>query len=191
LRFIALRKGNRFSDALRATACWIDIWEKEGAWKKIGPIALADRPFGVIEPCLFFDAQGALRMLCRDRAHKIGKTGYIWMAISQDMGLHWSALQKTALPNPDAAFDAADLGDGHILLIYNHSHTQRYPLHLAVSHDGGDTWSSPIVLEAHSGEFPAAILSSDGLVHLTYAWRPAPDKQRRIKHMIIDPAHIE
>jgi len=178
-------------DLFKATACWIDITEDQGKhWKKVGPLELPNQKFGVIEPALFLDAKGHMRILCRDRAHKIGGVGYIWQAISEDGGNHWSELTRTDLPNPDSAFDVADLGEGRLVLVYNHSHTHRFPLNLALSTDGGDHWSQPLVLD-EIGEFPAAIVTSDGLIHITYAFPSScsPD-QRRIKHVVIDPKKL-
>lgn len=176
-----------FSDPFKATACWIEI-SKDGArhWKKFGPLEISTRKFGVIEPALFFDLQGRLRMVCRDRANKVGEKGYIWTAISMDEGVSWSSLQKTELPNPDSGIETIDLGKGWIVLIYNHSHLDRHPLHLAFSTDGGDHWSFPLVVD-NSGEFPAGILASDGLIHLTYATKFPEQGQRRIKHIVINP----
>lgn len=174
-------------DPFKATACWIEISGDDGHhWQKMGPLELPDRKFGVIEPALFFDTQGNLRMLCRDRAHRIGETGYLWMAISGDGGFHWSGMTQTSLPNPDSAIDVVDLGSGKLILVYNHSHTNRYPLHLAVSLDGGNTWSPPLLLDS-SGEFPSGALSSDGFLHITYAFAEEHGAQRRIKHVVIDP----
>jgi predicted neuraminidase len=173
------------SDLWKATACWIEMSADEGVhWKKIGPLELQDRKFGLIEPALFYDANRNLHMFCRDRAHKIGKTGYIWEAISSDGGYTWSAFQQTLFPNPDAAFDVIDRGEGNLVLIYNHSHTNRYPLNLSTSSDGGLHWSEPLVIDV-VGEFPAAIETSDGLIHVTYAV-PFSGKQRRIKHLVIE-----
>lgn len=173
-------------DSLKATAVWIDISEDKGIhWKKVGPLELPSRKFGVIEPALVHDSLGRLRLFCRDRAHKIGEQGFIWTSTSHDGGFSWSELKQTALPNPDSGIDAVDLGEGKLALLYNHSHTCRYPLNLALSLDGGDSWSAPYVLD-ESGEFPSAFLASDGRLHVTYAVAPKNGEQRRIKHLVID-----
>jgi predicted neuraminidase len=59
-------------------------------------------------------------------------------------------------------------------------------LNVAVSSDGRE-WSAALVLEDGPGEFsyPAAIQSSDGLVHSTYTW-----KRVAIKHVVIDPKNL-
>lgn len=174
------------TDKFKATACWIEIAQNGGRqWKKFGPIEIPGQKFGAIEPVLFYSNEKQLRLLCRDRANKIDRTGYIWTATSDDGGATWTELQKTTLPNPDISVEAVDLGSKNILLVYNHSHTDRYPLNVALSKDGGATWTPSLVLETDSGEVPAAILASDGRVHITYAWCP-PDGPRRIKHVVLD-----
>jgi alpha-L-rhamnosidase len=87
------------------------------------------------------------------------------------------------------------LRDGRQLLVYNHNirtgsnNKGRSPLNVAVSEDG-KIWAAALVLEdnpdAPSGfAFPAAIQTSDGLVHITYTW-----ERKRIKHVVIDPMKL-
>jgi predicted neuraminidase len=178
-------------DLYKSTACWIEISKDQGhTWEKIGPLEIPDRRFGVIEPTLFFDEKGNLHLLCRDRAHRIGREGFIWTAVSKDGGYHWSKLMKTHLPNPDSGLDTINLGEGKILLAYNHSHTERFPLNLALSLDGGDSWSEPFVL-SDRGEFPSMILGSDQMIHITFAAPMGHQGQRGIKHIVIDPKEME
>lgn len=180
------------ADQYKATACWIEISNDNAqTWKKYGPIEIPTRKFGALEPALFHDAQGNLKMLCRDRAHKIGQLGYIWMATSPDEGKTWSKLAPTPLPNPDSGIDVVDLGKGKIVLFYNHSHTHRYPLNFILSPDAGETWSEPYLIEHLSGEMPAAIVTNDDMIHVTYAWAPPGIEQRRLKHVVIDPTLLQ
>jgi predicted neuraminidase len=175
----------------RSTAAWIDISKDGGrTWSKSSPMVIPGQPFGAIEPALFFDQEGNLRVLCRDRARKVGGVeGAIWTAVSKDGGMTWSALEKTSLPNPDCGFDAVDLGEGHIVLFYNHSSLERFPLSIAISKDGGRTWEKKCDLEEKTGEMPAAIQAVDGMLHVTYAYEVGSG-QRRIKYVVIDPSKL-
>ena len=115
------------------------------------------------------------------RSHQIG---YICTAESSDSGLTWSVASPTNLPNPNAAIDAINLSDGRILLVYNHSKKHRYPLNIALSSDGGETWDMRLTLETESGEFsyPCVIQTKDKLVHISYTWN-----RKNIKHVVLDP----
>lgn len=173
-------------DEFKATACWIEIFSKEGRWSKYGPLEIPEKRFGCIEPVLFWGDNGALKMLCRDRSNRIGLEGWIWAAESFDKGKTWSELKKSILPNPDSGIDALSYGDGEIILIYNNSHTDRNPLTLALSRDNGNSWTPLFDLEADSGEFPSATQDSQGFIHVIYAYKPVGKAQRRIKHTVID-----
>ena len=172
-------------DDFKATACWIEILS-DHKWSKHGPIEIPGKKFGCIEPVLFWGKDQTLKMLCRDRSSKIGSEGWIWTAESEDMGKTWSELKKTNLPNPDSGIEAISLDHTTFLLIYNHSHTNRYPLSIALSKDNGGSWNLLFNIEEESGEFPSAILDSQGYMHISYAWTPPGKDQRKIKHVVID-----
>jgi hypothetical protein len=170
-------------------ACCVDVKRYGRKWVKKGPISLSHRRFGITDPVLFYDKLGRLRILCRDTAYKMGEKGFMWQAISPDEGGSWFQLTKTILPSSGTSFDIADLGKGKIILVYNHSHTDQFPLHIAFSLDGGDNWSPPIVLD-EVGELPSAVATSDGCIHVTYTVAPSDSKQRRIKHVAINPEKL-
>ena len=94
------------------------------------------------------------------------------------------------MPNPDSGLEVVALGEGKTLLIYNNSHIHRYPLTIALSDDYGTTWTPLCDIESDLGEFPSAILDSQGLLHIIYAWTPAQKTQRQIKHLILDPKKL-
>ena len=173
-------------EPFKAAACWIDALSRDGNnWTKYGPIAIPGQPFGVIEPVLFRDREGNLRLFCRDRSKKLGQHGWIRTATSYDHGRTWSELKKTDLPNPDSGMEIVELGKGGLLLFYNHSHEHRFPLDLALSTDGGDSWTSVMTLETDSGEFPSAIQASDGTIHVIYTWKQSGKTQRVIKYSVL------
>lgn len=151
-------------------------WTDETAtrWRR-GPRLNDGRSFAAIQPCLLPHADGRLQMLCRTRQ---GAVGECW---SEDGGESWTSLAATELPNPDSGIDAVTLASGQALLVYNHSHSARTPLNIAVSDDGLH-WSALAVLEQEPGEFsyPAVIQGRDGTVHVTYTWN-----RRGIRHVVL------
>lgn len=167
------------TESLRRWGCWIDITSDEGVtWKKSTPINAGTQLFGIIQPALVF-SKDKIRLLAR--SHQIG---YICTAESNDEGLTWSLASSTSLPNPNSAIDAINLSDGRILLVYNHSKKNRYPLNIALSKDGGKSWDIKLALETQPGEFsyPCAIETKDQLIHISYTWN-----RKNIKHVVLDP----
>lgn len=154
-------------------------------WNLIGPVN-DGKKYGAIQPTLLRYHDDRLQALCRSQQKVILQT---W---SDDEGKTWSPLKPTVLPNPNAGFDGVTLADGRQLLVYNHSvrgevsRSGRSFLNVAVSEDG-EEWKAALILEDEPGEFsyPAAIVSSDGFVHITYTWQ-----RRRIKHVVLDPAQL-
>lgn len=59
---------------------------------------------------------------------------------TEDGGQHWSAVQKSSFPNPDAALSATVLPDGRMLAVLNHQEQGRDSLSLMLSEDGGLQW---------------------------------------------------
>jgi predicted neuraminidase len=159
--------------------CWIDITPDGGrTWIKSNPINIKDDFFGVIQPS-FFQTQDEIKALMRSRS-----SGYVYITTSTDQGTTWSEATPTDLPNPNAAVEALTLKDGSALLVFNDSKVNRYPLSIALSSDGGTSWKRTLTLEDQEGEFsyPAAIQTSDGLVHITYTYNRV-----KIKHVVLDP----
>ena len=65
------------------------------------------------------------------------------------------------------------LANGHLLLVYNDSQTERTPLAIVRSLDEGKTWEKPLSLECNPGEYsyPCIIQTTDGKIHVTYTFR--------------------
>jgi predicted neuraminidase len=59
---------------------------------------------------------------------------------TEDGGRHWSAVEKSSFPNPDAALSATVLPDGRLLAVLNHQEQGRDSLSLMLSADGGGNW---------------------------------------------------
>lgn len=149
-------------------------------WALVGPLN-DGREIRAIQPSLLFHGNGRWQALGRTANGKVFET---W---SDDDGRHWTPLQLTSLPNPNAGTDAITLRDGRHLLVYNHTSRGRSPLNVALSRDGRK-WAAALRLENEPGSefsYPAVIQTADGLVHISYTW-----KRQRIKHTVLDPARL-
>ncbi len=151
-----------------STALYINIYDGK-TWTSRGPLSIRGQPFGAIEPALFLDKEGNIRLVCRDRAWKNKEIGWIYTSVSRDGGNSWEPLKATTLPNPDSGIDVVDLGNGKALLFFNDSHKERKALTAALTADGGLSWERVLVLEKGDAQFPSAARAFDGLVHVTYA----------------------
>jgi predicted neuraminidase len=165
----------------RAWTCWLERSTDDGkTWRRFGPIAVPDHPYGIIQPTLFETKEKTIVALCRSRG-----LGAICRAESRDGGETWSAAEPTELPNPNSGIDAVKTAKGDLFLVYNHTKEHRTPLNLGVSIDEGKTWKMAATLEEEPGEFsyPAIIQGQDGLLHITYTWN-----RRHIKYVTHNPA---
>jgi predicted neuraminidase len=107
--------------------------------------------------------------------------GFIYQTLSSDLGETWTIPTKTDFYNPNSALDFVRTEKGEIILVWNNNAKQggmmksRKVLHIAYSPDEGKTW--PIIKEVERDDndgrfaYPAIILGSDGLCHLTYTNR--------------------
>jgi predicted neuraminidase len=174
-------------ESWKAWGCWCEITRDGGrTWSKGSPINLKENFEGVIQPTIFRAGPGLLRMLMRTN-DPIGK---IAMSVSEDEGRSWSDATLIDLPNPDSGFDAVNLKDGRVVLLYNPTvrvpgDDMRSPLSVAISSDGGQSWKRIVDLEnTPGGEFsyPAVIQTSDGKVAMTYTWN-----REKIRFALLEP----
>lgn len=146
--------------------------------------------FDAIQPSILSLPDGTLEAVARSRQ------GVIVATRSRDGGRHWGPLFALDLPNPNSGIDAVTLKDGRQLIVYNPSAPppgsteggKRYPLAIALSHDGIH-WRPALTLETaplpEGYAYPAVIQASDGSIHITYTWN-----RERIAHVVVDPAKL-
>lgn len=149
------------------------------SWDAGAPLN-TEREMAAIQPSLLVWPGLGYQLLCRTRQGHVGESR------SED-GLRWAPLRRAMLPNPDSGIDGVVLRDGRGVLVYNHSARRRTPLNVAVSADGGRTWTPMLVLEREAGEFsyPAVICDRAGLVQITYTWN-----RQTIRHVSVDPGEL-
>lgn len=143
------------TESYKAWSCWVDITKDKGkTWQKSSPIIDPNNSLGIIQPTIFFIQNCNLKMLTRSN-----KQRKIFSATSLDYGKTWSTAQPTNLPNPNSGIDSIKLQDGRVLLVYNHSQYNRYPLNISISYDDGNSWIKSLTLEKKEGSYsyPAVI----------------------------------
>ncbi len=121
---------------------------------------------GGSQPTVVQRSDGSLLTLLREGPR-------IMQTESRDAGRTWSNARPTALKNPDAGIAMTRLTNGHVVLVFNDSETDRSPLSIVRSLDEGRSWEAPLVLESNPGEYsyPCVIQTSDGRIHITYTFR--------------------
>ena len=121
--------------------------------------------------------------------------GRVLVTRSSDAGRHWTAPEKTALPNPNAAVGGVLLAGGPLLLAFNNAEANRESLDLALSADFGASWRMARSLESGSQpqrapvaeySYPWVMQDRAGNVHVLYTWG-----RSRIKHAVFNRAWLE
>ena len=154
-------------------------------WKSSGPIVGR----GNIQPAIVRKKDGTLVAWMRDNGDAPGR---IMKSVSADDGITWSAVQKTALPNPGASVDAIMLKDGNLLMVYNDLENGRYRLAVSLSDDEGETWKWTKYLENEKEggfSYPTVIETKDGFIHVSYSWSVQKDKT--IRHVVFSAAWVK
>ncbi|MBI5346903.1 MAG: exo-alpha-sialidase [Chlamydiae bacterium] len=167
-------------ESYNAWACWIDITKDRGrTWEKSAPIVDPKNSLGIIQPTLFITKKGNIKLLSRSYTEK-----KIFTAISIDKAKNFTKAKFLNLSNPNSGIDCVKLKNEDVLLVYNDSTSNRYPLSIAISKNDGKSFKKILDLEKEEGEFsyPSIIQTQDGLVHITYTWN-----RKNIKHVILDP----
>jgi predicted neuraminidase len=166
-------------EAWRSWSIWIERSINDGrTWTKIGPILPAVKvdaespsdsteTHGLIQPSVVRLGKGHLRLYARSTS----EVARVCVSDSFDNGLSWTNVHPLDVPNPNSGIDAVALRDGRVVLIYNDSTSARWPLNLAVSHDG-EHFQNFRTLEAETGEYsyPALIQNAKGDLEITYTW---------------------
>jgi predicted neuraminidase len=144
---------------------------------------------GNIQPAVAALTNDHLVCYCRRGGDYSGRPdGRIVRSESHDGGRTWSAGQETEFPNPNAAVEFLRLRNGHLLLIFNDSVSDRTPLTAALSTDGDRTWPYRRNLIEGPGDYayPYAIQADDGKIHLVFT----SDERTTIYHAVFEEADV-
>ena len=136
-------------------------------WQPFGYLHTNDRkvtPFstgGVCEPALAELRNGELFMLLRTG------TNFLYESRSRDNGVTWTEPKPSMLTghNTPAALWRLESNPDEIVVIWDNSPLNRYPLEVAISGDGGHTWSPARKIATSDGpqvSYPNITQASDG-----------------------------
>jgi predicted neuraminidase len=140
--------------------------EDEAPTGKDSGIPVSEQSFagrGVIQPTLWLDSQGHVRMLLRS------SEGWLFSSGSHDDGETWAPATRTPLPNNNSGIDVVNLAPYGLFLVGNPVGVNwgpRTPLTVSWSGDEGGSWTRLLDLETGEGEYsyPAAVGDSDRLL---------------------------
>lgn len=166
------------------------ITDDEGAtWQTSVPLVGP----GNVQPSIARRKDGTLVAFFRDNGPPPQR---VMLSESQDRGMTWSLARDTDLPDPGAGLEVIALRSGRWLLVNNDTERGRHRLAVTVSEDEGRTWSFKRYIEhdepgpdAGSYSYPSIIQTRDGMIHITYSYRPNAAAAKRegqgesIKHV--------
>jgi predicted neuraminidase len=144
---------------------------------------------GNLQPAVAAISSNHLVCYCRrGGGYEPRKDGYLVRSESHDGGRTWSPGKDSAFPNPNAAVDFLRLANGHLLLVYNDSMSERTPLTVAVSTDNDRSYPQRrnIAEGANDFAYPFAIQTRDGKIHVIYT----SHKRTIINHAVFEESAI-
>jgi len=140
---------------------------------------------GVLQPApVEIDPSNLIAYARRGGGYGRGTQGYMVRTESHDGGKTWAEGTETSMPNPNAAVDFLRLRNGHLLLVYNNSMSERTPLRVAISTDDDKTYPyrRNIVEGKNDFAYPYAIQTRDGKIHIVFT----SDRRSVINHAVFD-----
>ena len=96
-----------------------------------------------------------------------------WEAESRDFGNSWKNPRVSTIRNPGSSLEMLKLKNGHVVLVFNDSRTDRSSLSLALSYDEGDTWTHTRVIEDAPESvniYHSIMQDKDGLILVLYSY---------------------
>lgn len=125
---------------------------------------------GQIQPSLIELEDGRLAAITRNG----GLDGHIKRMVGDASGMIWEASATIDLPNSGTSVDQLKLANGNVIVIFNNSPEQRFPLAAALSYDDGETFEAVRHLndecdrDSCSYPYPSLTQAADGTVWATY-----------------------
>jgi len=102
------------------------------------------------------------------------RSQFIYTVKSADDGWTWSNPKRTRLPNNNSGIQALRLLSGTVAMVFNNhgGGPDRWPITVALSYDGGETWAHVRDLDREplALAYPALTQTPDGLIHIMYSY---------------------
>jgi predicted neuraminidase len=162
----------------------IAITEDEGSsWTFSEPIVGA----GPVQPSLALSGDSSIVAYMRDNGPPPKR---LMKSVSTDLGITWSVVEDSDIPNPGSAADVVVLKSGNWALVHNDTEEGRHRLSVWLSPDEGKTWPfRKSIVEGAAGSdlrahYPAITESRDGIIHVSYTNQiPGPEGQPSVKNI--------
>lgn len=137
-------------------------WTPRGALHISEPKTEPGATGGLCEPALVELDNGDLYLLMRNG------TSHIYEARSHDQGRSWTEPKPSALAGHNApmALWRLESNPKEVIVIWNNSPRNRYPLSVAITADGGQSWSRPKDVAVSNGleiSYPGITQAADGM----------------------------
>lgn len=162
----------RSTDGGETWSAGSDIIYPEGI-RRVSPGAAG----GLCEPATVVLADGRIMALVRTVGNEL------YQAFSSDNGLSWESPRPSGLTahNTPAALWKLD-NSSDVLVAWNNSPIARDPLAVALSNDGGKTWSQPKIIIKTGGpqaSYPSVIQAKDGT--MIVVWQQNVGRGREVR----------
>ncbi|HEX9889486.1 MAG TPA: exo-alpha-sialidase [Nitriliruptorales bacterium] len=115
--------------------------------------------------------------------------GRILQTHSFDYGRTWTPAVPTQLESPWARVALLKLDSGNLVVAHNPHYSNRAPLQLAMSEDGGLTWPHTVLVETDPDnrfDYPYLEQSSDGFIHVGYTH----NNKSNMRHAVVTEEFI-
>ena len=145
-------------------------------------IVFTGPPHQHLQPSVAKMKSGRLLAVMRDA----GQT-WMWVTVSDDNARSWTLPADSGFPNSGSPSALLRLASDNLLLVYNASRVARRPLSVALSPDGGETWTpGRVIADGESSySYPSVAQTPDGLIHVVFS-----EARRRIRHVTLNEEWI-
>lgn len=133
---------------------------------------------GAIQPSVVAGSDNSITAYMRD-SKKTPKA--IYYSKSDNNGEDWSTVKQTGLPNPNSAISINKLSNGHWVLAYNDTKSERNSLAVSISEDEGKTWKYKRHIyvsdsKDYTASFPTIEVGKNNKMHLTYSKKESSEQ---------------